>query len=350
MASAYPKLDSLIADVSREDARIVPLYAEIVAEARKANLLYSRRIVSSHVGVHRKNREGAMISGLQAMKLWDEIDRVGVCPDLFSDATAFEEPRSRINEAAFLERCKGDSNLRKYNPGDIEVSSVACSHWNQAIGAAEAGLVSMLIMENIMLSTLCVAWIAVFVFALFPFSGRCDLVAMSSLHSAPVVFTSSIHYAICLHCRVQASVSINMVHANENLTIDGKLNVSKIVSQHPLMKPIFETGMMWTVFKSEAEEIWPQLPDIAQRALNAKFSVQQGQDCFQVFFRSCMSWLSNAGAGKADRNMWDNVEKWSGIQWEIVGLNCVSFLRFGSKPRYSDESPVVGCMQSPVVG
>ena len=68
MASAYPKLDSLIADVSREDARIVPLYAEIVAEARKANLLYSRRIVSSHVGVHRKNREGAMISACDTGK------------------------------------------------------------------------------------------------------------------------------------------------------------------------------------------------------------------------------------------------------------------------------------------
>ena len=27
----------------------------------------------------------------------------------------------------------------------------------------------------------------------------------------------------------------------------------------------------------------------------------------------------------------------------FVGLNCVSFLGFGSKTRYSGESPVVGC-------
>ena len=34
--------------------------------------------------------------------------------------------------------------------------------------------------------------------------------------------------------------------------------------------------------------MYPELPDIAQRAVNAKFSTQQGQDCFQMFARARM--------------------------------------------------------------
>ena len=126
--------------LSSQDARIVPIYAEIVELGLKCGLLYKRKAPSKTVGVHRGNREGEMVSGSAAHTIWDEVDRVGVCPDLFKDATSFEEPQSRINETKFLERCATDKLLREYKLGDIQLSSVACSHWNQAIGAAEDGM------------------------------------------------------------------------------------------------------------------------------------------------------------------------------------------------------------------
>ena len=79
-------------------------------------------------------------AGQEAMNIWDDVDRVGVCTDLFKDATAFEDPASRINETEFLRRCATDKYLCDYKAGDIQVSSVACTHWNQALGAAEVAM------------------------------------------------------------------------------------------------------------------------------------------------------------------------------------------------------------------
>ena len=141
MPSKYPDMQKLVdLAVSGDDTRIVPLYAEIVELGFKHGLLYKRKCKTKNVGVHRKNRDGAMVCGKESMNIWDEVDRIGVCPDLFKDATAFEEPPDRVNEKAFLIRCAADKHLRKYKPGDIQISSIACSHWNQALGSAEEEL------------------------------------------------------------------------------------------------------------------------------------------------------------------------------------------------------------------
>ena len=89
-------------------------------------------------------------------------------------------------------------------------------------------------------------------------------------------------------------------HPNERLTIDGKLSVHKIVDGHVLLKDLFVNGMEWFVWKASAEVAFPSLPDIAQRALNAKFSVQQGQDVFQVMLRAMGAWSSGMVNGKND--------------------------------------------------
>jgi hypothetical protein len=69
-----------------------------------------------------------MISGRESMKIWDDVDVVGVDPDLFNDATAVEEPADRINEQKFLEKCATDDKFAKYAHGSIEVSPVVCSY------------------------------------------------------------------------------------------------------------------------------------------------------------------------------------------------------------------------------
>jgi hypothetical protein len=95
-----------------------------------------------------------------------------------------------------------------------------------------------------------------------------------------------------------------MAHTNTRLTVDGKLNVPKIVSQHPMLETLFDEGLEFFVWKSDVELEFPKLPDLAQRALNAKFSVQQGQDIFQVFLRASSLWQSGAADGKADKSVW----------------------------------------------
>ena len=127
--------------LNEESARIVPIYAEMLELGTKYHMGYTRNLKPSQVGVHRKNRDGTMVNGREALAIWDDIDRTGVSPDLYKDATAFEEPPDRVNEKMFIRICRNDSNLRNYRPGEIEVSSVACSHWNQALASAEAGLV-----------------------------------------------------------------------------------------------------------------------------------------------------------------------------------------------------------------
>lgn len=123
------------------DSRIVPIWAELLKLGFKYNMVYKRKVIPRKSGVHKKNRDGAMVCGRESMAIWDDIDRVGVSPDLYKDATAFEEPAARTNEIEFLKLCKSDECLRNYAPGEIEISAVACSHWNQALAAAQEGLV-----------------------------------------------------------------------------------------------------------------------------------------------------------------------------------------------------------------
>ena len=139
--------------------------------------------------------------------------------DLLKDATAFEEPLSRVSEKAYLQKCKNDPRLpSNVVPGQVEISSVACSHFAQAL----------------------------------------NMVLESKPHDNP---------AICM---------------------DGKLSRAMIVGKHPLLEPLFQDGMDWFVWKEVAAMMYPTLPDVAQRALNAKFSVQQGQDAFQMFARAVL--------------------------------------------------------------
>ena len=49
----------------------------------------------------------------------------------------------------------------------------------------------------------------------------------------------------------------------------GKLNLLQVTDGDPEFKRIIEQGWTWTVIPAFAEQLWPQLPDLAQNALNA---------------------------------------------------------------------------------
>ena len=117
-------------------SRIVGLYDQIKAVGSRLTLRYVRRFVPEQIGVHRFNRETEIISGLHSMQIWNDIDNMGFCADLVKDATAFEEPPSRINEKEFIQKCETDALLVTPAPGTIEVSTVACSHFSQVMNNA----------------------------------------------------------------------------------------------------------------------------------------------------------------------------------------------------------------------
>lgn len=53
----------------------------------------------------------------------------------------------------------------------------------------------------------------------------------------------------------------------------GCLNVQMLTKLDPEFKIMLEKGWSWTVLPWQVEEVWPRLPDLAQRALNASNSV-----------------------------------------------------------------------------
>ena len=125
-----------------EESHIVPLYSEMVQLGKALLMGYTRVMHSSQVGVHWKNRDQAMCSGREALAIWDQVELTGVSPDLYRDATSIEEHGERLSEQKFIPLTANDEYLREYTFGEIEASAIACSHWNQALAAAVAGLVS----------------------------------------------------------------------------------------------------------------------------------------------------------------------------------------------------------------
>ncbi len=95
-------------------------------------------------------------------------------------------------------------------------------------------------------------------------------------------------------------------HTNENLTIGGHFSVAKILQTHPLLEELLgqDEGLTWYVWKASIEFEYPKLPDLFQAGLNAKYSVQQAMDVWQVYARACSLWSSAAAKTKADPSVW----------------------------------------------
>jgi len=231
-SASHKQIQAWIYEIeSRSDAPIVSLYDQIKDKGLELGLLEYRVTPIERVGVHRHNRDGVMVSGKEAMLILTDVIRVGVSMDLLKDATAFAEPQSRVNVNAFIAKTDADKLLARYNADQILVSSVACSHFNQALAAVKQGVHY----DNQMLSS-----------------------------------------------------------------ADGRLSQEKICQKYPVLIPIFEHGLNWAVWSVEAESLFPSLANIAQRALNTKYSVQQGQDTFQLYIRAVRA-LNNPTIPNRDR-------------------------------------------------
>ena len=126
MSSPNPIIEALCRDADLDDeSGIVSVYNAIKAQGIKDKLVYKRKVPLRNVGVHRFNRNRFMVSGQEAMRILGQVDAVGVSLDMIQDATAFEEPPTRINESAFIKKTMADPLLVNCEPAQVEISSVA---------------------------------------------------------------------------------------------------------------------------------------------------------------------------------------------------------------------------------
>jgi hypothetical protein len=110
------------------------------------------------------------------------------------------------------------------------------------------------------------------------------------------------------------------VHAE--LCIDGKLSRAKLVERNPALDEVFERGMWWDVWDAAAEEMYPLLPDVAQRALNAKHVAQQDESNFQVLLRVVSSSERLVKNGRCP--------------WDIVSKDVLK-----SQPKFAEDAPSI---------
>ena len=227
-----PKIVALIEEgqLDKEGTQILRIYNDIKRIAGEDKLWYMRQMPVKSVGAHRKNRGGLMCGGKDCIGVLETVDAVGYDPDVHRDATAFEEGPQRLNEAAFVKLTEQDDLLRTYEYGEMEAASVACTHFNQSLAAADAGVL-------------------------------CEI---------------------------------------ESISIDGRLSKQKLMARHPRIAPLFSEGLTWCVWKFEAEVLYPELPDIAQRAINAKHVAQQQEGWNHAYQRAVV--VLNSPAARSSPN------------------------------------------------
>ena len=69
----------------------------------------------------------------------------------------------------------------------------------------------------------------------------------------------------------------------ERITTDGRLSKEKVVARYPEMEDVIDNGLEYDVWKANSVKLYPDLPDVAQRALNAKHVAQQDEGAFQIY-------------------------------------------------------------------
>ena len=84
-------------------------------------------------------------------------------------------------------------------------------------------------------------------------------------------------------CAVEAGIP----WTNESITIDGRLSFDRLAQRHSKIGDLRKQGgLKWNVWKRYAEVLYPDLPDIIQRAINSKYAAQQTENWFHMYHRA----------------------------------------------------------------
>lgn len=131
MSSADPRIVSLLATVSKQDARVVSVVEETLGLLEASNLAYRLRIPPKMVGVHPANRNGCGVSATEVHALGVEITSMGWHLGHTSHAVCVEDSES--SAVAKFTRAQASSSvgmLGIVDEGTIKYGSLSCSHTN----------------------------------------------------------------------------------------------------------------------------------------------------------------------------------------------------------------------------
>ena len=108
--------------------------------------------------------------------------------------------------------------------------------------------------------------------------------------------------ASCTHFNQSlVSVEEKLAWDNENISIDGRLSKDKLISLHSDIQELYDQGgLQWTCWKAGVDELYPELADILQRALNAKYSTQHVEGWQQTSQRATVVLNSDNAAKSSD--------------------------------------------------
>ena len=132
-----PEITAALANIDKDDARIVSVVEDVLHKLQAAKLAWSMRLPPNLVGVDPTNRSGYGISEIETHSLGADIVTMGWSFSATSHAVCIEDSPS--GEVAAFTR-----QLRSANPGlgseltEVKYGSLSCSHTNAFLVAALA--------------------------------------------------------------------------------------------------------------------------------------------------------------------------------------------------------------------
>ena len=96
----------------------------------------------------------------------------------------------------------------------------------------------------------------------------------------------------------------------ENLCIDNRMSQGKLTGQDKALGDALKKGLEWVVLKAEVATLYPNVPDLVQRARNGPGQAQRHENEIQVLLR--IHRLARARSSKTDGDVcvdWPSVQK-----------------------------------------
>lgn len=137
-----PAIARLIEESSRESNQILSVIDTVLKHLLENNLAYRAQIPPSLVGVSPKNRDGYGLSPIRVHSVGTKIAKLGFSWDACNHAVCIEDDRKSEIANYSAEISRKNPGLGPLLKSNIKYGSLSCSHTNNFLVAANAGVAS----------------------------------------------------------------------------------------------------------------------------------------------------------------------------------------------------------------
>ena len=210
MSSSWSAIDEMYEQALQPDAQIVYLADEIIKSLLLLQAAYVQTIHPKNVGIHTANRDGMGVVEESVHGILVDIHEDGFVWSAVEAACCFEDQPDGRHAKFTKDMCNEEPALANFD--NVKFASVACTHTNQALAAANDG---------------------------------------------------------CLT-------------EHEAIAFGGRISKAKLSEKNANMRTALDTGLRWTVIKSNVDTKYPRLAEIIQRAKNKVGQTQRRPDMWQT--------------------------------------------------------------------